>query len=402
MMLSIKRLNITHLMLPLSILFAVMLEIGSADILLPALKGIQEMYAVDSTQVERLVSYNLLGLALSSLIYGPLSDRFGRRPIYLFGVGLFAVTAGCLCFLQSFNQLLILRLIQGLGGGVCVTVGFAMLKDQYDNKGYTKTLAWIGAIVTASPAVYPLIGAYLLHFGVFYIFYFTAISAVVVFGLLWLYLPETNHSPEFKFKSYLKDYSMVITDHRFILFATIFGLAYAVIWVYVAVFALLALKTYGFSPENLGWLLLISVVCAGLGSYAQAKLINYCSISQCLLIGIVLAVISGLGLMLVFLPIGEAWILIGFSSLYWFSNTLIFANANDLALDLFPEHNGIAASYLAASELFWSAGTVWLGARLYNGTATPIAVITLGCAVLMSIMFVFLWKNKGVFLSVVD
>lgn len=379
-----------HAVLPFIILLTITMEVGSADILLPALKSLQDFYQVTSTQIEWFVSANLFALGISSLFYGPLSDRFGRKIIYLIGVSLFTLCAIALCWPHGFNGMLLLRFVQGLGGGACATVGLAILKDQYDSKDYTKTLSWLGTVITASPVIYPLIGSFLLFWGWQTIFYFVAIESILILLLIAKYLPETAQKNTAGLKETIFLYQTIMKNKHFMLYAGICGLTYAAIWVYIAQIALLAVKTYGINPQYLGWILGVSVLFSTLGAIIQTKIANYYSTLRCLGIGILLAFIAAVGMLLVLVDGHSFVIIVGCSSLYWLSNAIVFSNASSLALDIFPKSYGAAASFLTTSELLLSSIAVWLGAQWYNETVMPIVWITLGCALLMSLMFFFI------------
>ena len=172
-----------------------MTAIGPAtlNILVPALPGLVTRLASDTGTVQLMLSLYLLSLATAQLLLGPLSDRFGRRPVVLAGLALSVVASLAAIAASSIGALIGARVVQAVGASTGIVIGRAIIRDLYERD---RAAAMIGLVTTAmviAPMVSPLIGGILdTAFGWEAIFLFIAAFSGAV--LLWaaLVLPETR------------------------------------------------------------------------------------------------------------------------------------------------------------------------------------------------------------------
>ncbi|MGN7618636.1 MAG: MFS transporter [Ehrlichia sp.] len=165
----------------------------SSDIYLPGLPKISEFFGVDHTVAQLTISLNLAGLSISGLLYGPLSDHYGRRPIMLLGVWIFMVASIICCFVNNIIMLIVMRFIQGFGAGVSGVVGYAIIKDMYSGNECAKNISIVNMAVAFVPVLAPILGSTIIAQGYDWNMLFIAISviAIVVLVCLILFLKET-------------------------------------------------------------------------------------------------------------------------------------------------------------------------------------------------------------------
>ena len=173
--------------------FMVSLVALSIDAMLPALSEIGTDLAVAQPHDTQLVvSMLFLGLAFGQLLYGPLSDSFGRKPAIYLGLVLFM--AGCLMsmFASSFAVMLAGRILQGFGAAGPRVVSIALVRDQYEGRAMARILSFVMAVFILVPVLAPFLGQAVLWVGSWR-WIFTAFLAIAVICLLWFYLrqPET-------------------------------------------------------------------------------------------------------------------------------------------------------------------------------------------------------------------
>jgi len=176
-------------------LLMAMTAIGPAtlNILVPALPGLITRLATDTGTVQLTLSLYLLSLATAQLLLGPLSDRFGRRPVVLAGLALTALASLAACAAGSIGALIATRIAQAAGASTGIVIGRAIIRDLYERD---RAAAMIGLVTTAmviAPMISPLIGGLLdMAFGWEAIFLFVACASGAV--LLWALpaLPETR------------------------------------------------------------------------------------------------------------------------------------------------------------------------------------------------------------------
>ncbi len=150
--------------------FIVMLALLSAfpplstDLYLPALPHVMDTFNANQMQVNLSLSMFLISFALGILIWGPVSEKYGRRPILLMGLALYTIgSAGC-AMSSNVTMLILSRIIQGFGGGAAEAVVTAMVKDMYDGRKRELVLAVVMAMVVVAPVVAPVGGAFILKF----------------------------------------------------------------------------------------------------------------------------------------------------------------------------------------------------------------------------------------------
>jgi DHA1 family bicyclomycin/chloramphenicol resistance-like MFS transporter len=165
----------------------------SLNILVPALPGLATKFAADPASVQLAVSLYLLGLAAAQLVFGPLSDRFGRRPVVLAGLALASLASTAAIFAANIASLVVARIAQSLGASTGQTIGRAIIRDLYDREHAASMIGLVTSVVVLMPMVAPLIGGILdTLFGWEAIFVFAAGVSFTIFAWAALALPETR------------------------------------------------------------------------------------------------------------------------------------------------------------------------------------------------------------------
>ena len=167
----------------------------SLNVLVPAIPGLAVKFQTDTASVQLTVSLYLMGLALAQLVFGPLSDRFGRRPVILAGLAIATIASTAAIFAAGIATLIAARLVQSLGASTGQTIGRAIIRDLYDREHAASMIGLVTSVVVLLPMVAPLIGGILdTLFGWESIFVFSALVAGGVFLWAVLALPETRRA----------------------------------------------------------------------------------------------------------------------------------------------------------------------------------------------------------------
>jgi len=163
------------------------------NIIVPAVPNLAVVLNAPIDTVQLTVSLYLLVLAFSQLALGPLSDRFGRRPVIIAGLALTALTSIAALLASSITGLIVARSLQGLGASTGLVVGRAIIRDLYHRDRAASMIASVTMVVIAAPMLAPLLGGFLdTLFGWESIFIFVAAACVVVVAWAVLALPETR------------------------------------------------------------------------------------------------------------------------------------------------------------------------------------------------------------------
>jgi MFS transporter, DHA1 family, multidrug resistance protein len=167
----------------------------SVDMSLPALSIITGALGAAESDGPFTITSLLAGFGVSQLVFGPLSDRFGRRPVMMLGLGLFGGAAALCALAPEFRFLLWARLAQGIGAGAGTVLAFAMVRDCFAGRDAARHIATINAVMALGPIVAPVIGAVVLMLGSWrLIFAVQAVVGLALWAVAWAGAPETIQS----------------------------------------------------------------------------------------------------------------------------------------------------------------------------------------------------------------
>ncbi len=161
------------------------------DAMLPALSAMAREYGVSETRAQLVVGIYLMGLAPGQLVFGPLSDRFGRRRVLLCALSAFTALSLLIPLVQSFPLLVVLRLVQAFFGASLRSVETALVRDRYRAEAMARTLSFVQMVFLVVPILAPSVGTLLLRLGWRAVFLFLGGLAAVLLAWAVLRLPET-------------------------------------------------------------------------------------------------------------------------------------------------------------------------------------------------------------------
>ncbi len=207
--------------LPWLVTWLVSLGQTSFSLPIPAFPAISEDLHFAPHAMKSTLTVFLLGFGISQLIYGPLSDKFGRKPPLLFGIGLFCLTSLINVWISSLQAFFILRFLQGVGTGSIVTLTRAILRDRYEGAHLASVASHLSMGFAVGLGLSPLIGAYLqIFFGWRSNFLALCVIGIILFIYSFLQLPETSPKPlakanwkEAMYRTLTRYYQIIVDIH---------------------------------------------------------------------------------------------------------------------------------------------------------------------------------------------
>ena len=367
----------------------------STDLYLPSLPGLAHYFAVSVADAQLTLSSFLVGLATAQLIYGPLSDRFGRRPVLLVGLGIY-VGASIVCtFAPSVPILIFMRFVQAVGACVGPVLGRAIVRDVYGRDGAARVLAYMSAAMALAPAIGPIIGGFLEEW-----FSWRAnFVALVGYGMLglaitWQILPETNRSLDLdaaRPDHILRGYHGFLGHRVYIGYVLCCAFAYSGIFAFISGSSFVLQEVVGLGPVEFGFCFAGVVIGYIIGTVLAGRLSRRLGIDRLIVVGAGFAVAGGallLGLALIGVArtgLSGALVIVMPMLVYMIGTGLVLPNSIAGAIGPFPRAAGAASAFLGFTQMTVAALVGIVVAHLHNGTSLPmaaaVAVVALGVIV---------------------
>lgn len=364
----------------------------SIDMYLPGLPAIARDLHTDATAVGLTLSLFFAGLAVGQALYGPLSDRVGRRKPLLVGCGLFTVASiGC-ALAPSIGSLIGFRLAQALGGCAGMVIARSVVRDQFDKRDSARMFSWLMLVMGIAPITAPLIGGQLLgYFGWRAIFWLLVGFGALCLVLVTFALPESlpperrTHAP---MAQALQVYRSMLADRRFMGFALAGGLISSAMFAYISGSPFVVIELYGVAPQQYGWIFGANALGLIAASQLNRRLLaHYASETILTTVLLIAAVASVLLAFMGLTGIGGLAGLLAPLFVCIVSNGFIGPNAAAAALAPYGQSAGSASALLGALQFTAGASAGALVAAFHNGTALPMAAVIMGCCVLALAIF---------------
>ncbi|PHQ69003.1 MAG: Bcr/CflA family drug resistance efflux transporter, partial [Sneathiella sp.] len=229
----------------------------STDMYLPTFPLLAEVFGASAAEVQLTLSVFTFGIAVCQLIYGPLTDRFGRKPILLVGLLLYAAACyGCL-IATTIDELIMFRLIQALGVCAAIVVPRAMVRDLFAREQAAKQLSRMGTIMGLAPAIAPIIGGYLaVFYGWHAVFLFLGTAGLLVAAVVYFLVDESHKARDKNSlhpRHILSNYIALLRHREFMGFAMAGGLCFAGLFAFISGSPLVLIEFFGIAPDHFGY-----------------------------------------------------------------------------------------------------------------------------------------------------
>lgn len=377
------------------ILFIILLlttvEQFAVDVYLPSMPAMSEFFKVPDAMVQLSLSLYMVGFALSPLIAGPITDRYGRRNIILLGLlCLFISTLFCI-FTSKIHILLLGRVLMGAACGILVVANQAMVRDSFQGSRLVKVSSYMSMTWSTVPIVAPAIGGYVQHYWDWQ-GNFILIALYVLLGLVFCFfgLKETmvkNPRPV-NIKAIYPKYLKLLKQHAFLVYVLCTAVTFALTTGFITAAPFLFQDTLGFSPVEFGWLALAVAVSYLLGTYVNNILLNYFLPHQLIRAGIgLLCTFSVLGLVLGFLSFLNPYAIALPIAAVIFSEGLVYPNAAALTFEPITKNIGIASALYICLQLLACALSSAIVAKLPEHNQIPLMSFMLALNVLLAVVY---------------
>lgn len=368
------------------------------DLYLPAFPDVAVDLGVPVTTVPLTLTTSMIGMGVGQILYGPLSDRFGRKKPLLAGLVLFSVASLACALAPTFQVLLGFRFLQSLGGAAGVVIARAIVRDLYQGKELAKALSVVVMVFGLAPVLAPTLGAALLGLGGWRtLFYFLAGFGIACIAVSTR-IPETlspDRRNDHGLVSAARVYAGLVTDPRFLAPALVIGFSYVTLFGFISTAPAILMDFFGLGEVQFALLFGFLSLCFALGAPINRRLLTNLSMQRLIVSAVVLQVISSVVLLasgLVGPLLGVFVLALGLAML---TVAIVSANGTALALDPFPNSAGSAAALVGLFGMVVGASVSALLVVLHFPVVTELATTMLIGGVAGLVMLPFISRRSG-------
>lgn len=367
---------------PLLVLITAMLMMQplSTDLYLASLPSLVSGFGVPVATVQLTLSLFVIGFGGAQLVVGPLSDRYGRRPVLLAGLGLY-VAATALCGLsQSITLLIAARFLQALGCCAAVMVARAIVRDAYEAEDSAKLLARASTWVSLGPLLGPVLGSYLqVAFGWRAAFAALGVFSACVMAACILHLPETNEhkNPDAtNLRGLAANYRLVLGSREFWLNVMPGALSYGGIFMFISGSSFVLIKVLGVPTQWFGYCFALGVSGYMSGTLVCRRLLKVLMPEQVLRIGTACSLMAGLYFLAATLLGLWHWAVVVLAMfLAMAAHGINFPVSQAGAVSPFARQAGTAAGLMGAVMMAFAFIIGSIVGATHNGTLYPLAIL---------------------------
>ncbi|CAI28157.1 Bicyclomycin resistance protein [Ehrlichia ruminantium str. Gardel] len=365
----------------------------SSDIYLPSLPKISDFFHVDYSIAQLTISLNLAGISISGLLYGPLSDYYGRRPVMLLGIVIFTIASVACYFANNVMMLIIMRFIQGFGTGVAGVVGYAIIKDMYSGDECAKNISIVNIAVAFSPVLGPILGSTVISYEYNWnvLFMIISVISVIVLICLFSFLRETlvidRSKNNISFRSVMYKYKELICNYRFFGFALIHSLTIMWIWSCITNLPFVFVNDMGVPVAYYGYFVAINVAAYIIGAIINQKFVEKFGMSNMLILGLILTTLSDASVFILYQVIEITPLL---AEIMWIPSGMgiafILGNNMTCAFSEIKE-TGIGSAFILFLQTIFGAIGIYILSCFYDGTLIPVIIFPVVCSILCIIIY---------------
>ncbi|OJU75949.1 MAG: hypothetical protein BGO34_09345 [Bacteroidia bacterium 44-10] len=377
----------------LLILLGVLAALGpfTIDMYLPGFQKIAADFGTDEKQVAFTLTSYFIGIAAGQLIYGPIVDKYGRKRPLIAGLVIYIIAAlGC-ALSPNIESMILMRLLQALGGCVGMVASNAIISDVYEKEHRARAFSSIMLVMGVAPLIAPSVGSLLLEkTGWQYIFYFLAAFATFVAVLIMAFLPETSrymHSRKLSIKKVSHGYLDILKNRTFLLYTLAGSIAMSVLFAYISSSSFVFITLYGLDKATFSFIFAVNAAGLITGSSLNGivtRYINYIRLTR--IVAWVLGAVSFLVMMVLILypQLPYQWMVGGIFTILFLVG---FITPNVTAASLAPfTGNAGAASALGGAMRMGVGALVAAAIGIFQGASALIMFVTIFVLAVLTIL----------------
>lgn len=326
------------------------------DMYLPTIPTMMREFHTTPSMTQMGLSMAMIGLGIGSVIWGSLSDHYGRKPMLLLSLAIFGVGTAVSLFSESILFFIICRLFQGIGAGGAMVLSYSIPTDLYEGRQLAKVMALVGAINGFAPATAPLIGGFMADStgwrGIFVL-----LLIIGVLMLLWSWkrpesLPVSKRIPVSSIKEYAKAYGTLFVDRRFMIYVLLKAIGIGLLYAYISSAPFIYQEHYGFSSVKFGLIFGANAVAIAIGS---ALVVKFKILKKGLVVGtVIMSIFAVVEALVMYHEMHFLWYELAVLPMLVGSG-MLFSSANSLGMEEGKADAGTAGAILNVVKYIFAA-----------------------------------------------
>ena len=354
----------------------------SIDMYLPALPVISAQFGVPAGSAQMTLSTYILGFALGQLLYGPMADSLGRKPVILGGTLVFAAAAVACALAQSIDQLIIMRFLHGLAAAAASVVINALMRDIYPKEEFSRMMSFVMLVTTIAPLVAPMAGgAVLVWFSWHAIFWILALAALLASAMIFFFIDETlpvERRQKFHIRTTMGNFASLFRHKRVLSYMLASGFSFAGMFSFLSAGPFVYIELNHVSPQHFGYYFALNIVFLFVMTIINSRFVRRVGAINMFRAGLWIQFVMAIWMVVsAFLGIGF-WALVVGVAAFVGCVSMISSNAMAVILDEFPHMAGTASSL---------AGTFRFGIGAVVGALLSMATFNTAWPMLWAIAF---------------
>ena len=354
----------------------------SIDMYLPALPVISAQFGVPAGSAQMTLSTYILGFALGQLLYGPMADSLGRKPVILGGTLVFAAAAVACALAQSIDQLIIMRFLHGLAAAAASVVINALMRDIYPKEEFSRMMSFVMLVTTIAPLVAPMAGgAVLVWFSWHVIFWILALAALLASAMIFFFIDETlpvERRQKFHIRTTIGNFASLFRHKRVLSYMLASGFSFAGMFSFLSAGPFVYIELNHVSPQHFGYYFALNIVFLFVLTLINSRFVRRVGALNMFRAGLWIQFVMAVWLVVsAFLDVGFWALVIGVAAFVG-CVSMISSNAMAVILDEFPHMAGTASSL---------AGTFRFGIGAIVGALLSMATFTTAWPMLWAMAF---------------
>ncbi len=365
------------------------------DMYLPAFTAISTSLSAPQNLVQLSLTTYFIGLAVSQLIYGPIIDRFGKKPPLIFGLCIFIISSIACCFVQDINQLIILRFFQAMGACIGVVAPRAIVRDIFSAQESARIYSHLMLVMGLAPIIAPVAGSFILSiFDWRAIFVFLTSFGILCLAVSHYAIPDTAPADRSEKISHIfKKYWKILQDRQFLICTLSGSFIMSGLFTYLTASPFIYLEFFGLSAKEYSLIFAANSCGFIVMSQINAYLLKKNSIDQVLRKILLVPVFSGIALVIIGNGNQNFWLFTITFFIFLASVGAILPNTTALALSKQLKNSGSASALLGTIQFSCATVTSLLVSLFHHDVLASMSIIIGICGILSYLSYKIFAKS---------